>query len=141
MKKVILFVVILVCSEISVAQCDKTSVLSSSQTEYLDSNHTVQRTVDEKSVIEITKSEVIITHGNDQQKMIGTIKSDSCTWKNPFKEGKSIIKATFTRDDEKPMNATITIEGKEEKVIFFVEIKEMPDKKIRVIADKFEEKI
>ena len=141
MKKVIFFLVILVCSEISFAQCDKTSVLSSSQTEYLDGNHTVQRTVDEKSVIEINKSEVVITHGNDQRKMIGTIKSDSCNWKNPFKEGKSIIKVTFTRDGEKAMNATITIEGKDEKVSFFVEIEEMPDKKIRVMADKFEEKI
>ncbi len=142
MKKVaFLALVFLVYGKISVAQCGKTTVLSSSKTEYLDGSYAVQRTVEEKSSIEINKSEIIIIPGNEQSKMTGAIKSDSCNWKKPFREGKSVVKATFTREGEDPKNATITIEGKDGKVSFLMEIDEMPDKKIRIMVDKFEEKI
>jgi predicted amino acid dehydrogenase len=57
--------------------------------------------------------------------MIAVVKSDTCDWKTLFKEGKSVIKATFTRDGEDPKNATITIEGKNGKISFLVEIAEM----------------
>jgi hypothetical protein len=96
--------------------------------------------VEEKSSVEISTSEIIIIPGNGS-KMTGAIKSDSCNWKKPFKEGKSVLKATFTREGEDSKNATITIEGKDGKVSFLMEIDEMPDKKIRIVADKFEEKI
>lgn len=141
MKQIIFFLVVIACGKLSFAQCGKKTVLSSSQTEYLDSNNNLQRTEVEKSVVEINKSEVIIIPGNEDHKMIGIIKSDSCNWKTPFKEGKSIIKATFSRDGQETMDATITIEGKNEKIIILFEIAKDPNKKIRVTADKFEEKI
>ena len=140
MQKIILLLLVVACSKISIGQCGKKAIIVSSQTEYLDGNNTLQRTVEEKSVIDISKTELIITPG-DQPKMSGTINSDSCDWKVPYKEGKSVIKVTFTREGGEVRNATVTIEGKDGKISLLFEMAEMPHKKIRLVADKFEEKI
>ena len=131
---------VVACGKLSFAQCGKATMLTSSKTEYLDGNYAVQRMVDEKSTIEINKSEITIITGDNQRKMTGIIKADSCTWTKSFKDGKSVIKAAFTKEGEDTRNATITIEGKEGKVSFLMEVAEMPDRKIRVLAETFEEK-
>ena len=139
MKKIIVaFSLLSACSMAGFAQCDKKVILHSSKTEYLDASYAVQRTVDEKSTVEIDKSGVTIAPGNAERRT-GAIQSDSCNWKVPFKEGKSIIKVIFTREDGTVRNATITIEGKDGKVTLLMEMAEMPDRKIRVSIDKFEE--
>ena len=140
MQKIIVITLMLACGKMSFAQCGKAIMLTSSKTEYLDGNYSVQRMVDEKSTIQINRSEIIIVTGDNERKMTGTIKADSCSWSNPFKDGKSVIKAAFTKEGEDTRNATITLEGKEGKVSFLMEIAEMPDRKIRVLAETFEEK-
>lgn len=139
MKKIIISVSLLVlfCT-VTYAQCGQKGILTASKTEYLDPNGEVERTVDEKTVIEITKSDVTITL--PERVMTATIKSDSCNWKEPFKEGKSIIKGTLTDGQGDVKNVTFIIEGKDGKVNFLAQLDEMPDRRIRVIADKFEEK-
>jgi hypothetical protein len=128
-----------ICCTASLAQCDKDLRLTSSKTEFLNGLGEVQRAIEEKSVIEITKTQVTITPGS-QATMKGTIQSHACNWKVPYKEGKSVIQATFTSDQGDTMNATMTIEGKDDRVTVFVDLKEMPDRKIRVTLDTFEEK-
>ena len=140
MRKTIFLLLTVITTKASIAQCSKSSILTSSKTEYLNGSYTLQRTVDEKSTIEITKSQVIITTGNDERKMTGTIKSDSCGWTKDFQEGRSVYKAIFTREGDDERNATVTIEGKGGKVTFLMEVEGMPDRKIRVVADRFEEK-
>lgn len=127
-------------STISYAQCDKKLVLQSSKTEYLDQNFSTQRTVDEQTTIEIDGSSITITPGSESNKMTGTIKADSCLWKQPFKEGKTRYKANIADPSGEAKDVTITIEGKNGKQTFLVEVNEMPDMKIRVALDKFEEK-
>lgn len=134
-----LLLMIIVCTA-NYAQCDKKFVLSSSKTEYLDEKWVVQRSVDEKSTIEISKSELIIIPGSEENKMSGTIKSSDCNWKVPFKEGKTIIKATLVEQSGDTKNVTITIEGKEGKLTLLAEVDDMPERKVRVAIDKFEEK-
>ncbi len=124
----------------SFAQCSKKIIFTSSKTEYLDASGTVQKTADEKTVIEANKAEITITPGEEGNKMTGTIKSDTCSWKTPFTEGKSIIKALITGDHGDTKNVTLTIEGKDGKITLLAEMEAMPGKKIRVTADKFEEK-
>ena len=136
--KLILVSLLIIITETIFAQCGKLVMLTSSRTEYLDASHAVQRTVEENSSISIDQSQIVITPG-DQNKMVGSIKSNSCTWKQPFKEGKSVIKATFSSDGQEEKNATITIEGKEGRVTLLMEIEQMPDRKIRITADKFQE--
>jgi len=72
--------------------------------------------------------------------MTGTIDSISCDWKTPYKEGKTVIKTVLSGENGRTMNGTITIEGKDGKLLLMAEFEEMPETKIRVMLDKFEEK-
>jgi hypothetical protein len=124
----------------SMAQCDKNLVLTSSRTEYLNGSHELQRTAEEQSVIEISKTEIIIRPGNADREMKGAIQSTECAWKVPFKEGKTVIKARFEDEREGTINTTITLEGKDGKVRMLIEAPELQDRKIRVPVDEFKEK-
>jgi hypothetical protein len=124
----------------SFAQCDKNVVLTSSKTEYLNATGAVQRTVEEDCVIRVSKTEVTISpSGHD--KMTGSITSTTCDWKEPFKEGKTTLKAKFKNDNGAETTATITIEGKGGKVTCLMRERERPDRIIRVNINKFEEEI
>ncbi len=141
MKTIILILSLLVAGTvISFAQCGKKIVLTTSKTDHLDANGIVTRTVDEKAVVIISQTKLNITV-NDDHKMNGTIKLDSCFWKTPYKEGKTFIKGTLSTDEGDEKNITITIEGKDGKVTLLFEMEGMPDDRIRVVADKFEEAV
>ncbi|MHA4845818.1 hypothetical protein ACX0G7_16710 [Flavitalea antarctica] len=123
------------------AQCDVNSVFTSSKTLYLDSNNTVMRTVDENTTIEITKTEILISPGNENGRtMKGTFISNTCNWKIPYKEGKTVIKTVIADPGDDPGAVTIVIEGKDGVVSLVVTIDKEPNKRIKVVADKFEEK-
>ncbi len=136
-KAVLAFGLILLGSTISFAQCDKPVMLVSSATNYYNAKGELQRTRDEESIITLTKTQVIIAPGDEAHKMTGDIKTYTCNWPTPYKEGKTIVTTVFT-DGGKTLNATITIEGKAGKVTVTMEAAEMPDMKIQVVADKFE---
>lgn len=121
------------------AQCGKTVVLNSSKTEHLDASGAVQRTDDETATIMLTKTELNVSV-NDEHKITGKITSETCDWKVPFKEGKTVIKATASNDQGEERNVTVTIEGKDGKVTLLFEMDGMPDDRIRVGIDKFVEK-
>ena len=132
------FASLLVSAHAAFAQCDKTVVLASSKTEYLDADGTVRRTVEEDSVIKIGKAEVTISP-NGHAPMIGAITSTTCDWKEAFKVGKTTLEAKFTDDNGTVKNATITIEGKDGRISCEMRAKETPDRIIRATIVKFEE--
>ncbi len=130
MKLIILsFLVSAFCNTIN-AQCDKNLVIQSSKTEYLDEKDEVKKVVEEKTIIEITKTSISISAG-DNPIMNGNIVSSACEWKIPFKEGKSQYKTTFDEEGESK-NVTITIEAKEGKVYFLAVLHDIKEKRIRV---------
>ncbi|WAC15349.1 hypothetical protein [Dyadobacter pollutisoli] len=137
MKKLILLGVLLIISAVSFAQCDKDLMLTSSKTEYLDSLGNFQRSVDEETVIKISKSKIVITPAKSVE-MVGNIESSKCDWKVAYKEGKTVSKVLF----EGPLGSlhgTVTTEGSNGKLTFLVELVEIPDTKIRVQLDTFQE--
>lgn len=139
MKTIITILAILLAGNaITFAQCGKKTILSTSKTEHLDANGGLKKTDDEKALVEIAPLNITITV-NNEHKMSGLIKSQTCDWKIPFKEGKTLIKATLADEGGDEKNVTITIEGKDGKVTLLFELDEMPDDRIRVVADKFEE--
>lgn len=140
MKKIIFILLVLVCSTTGFAQCDKILVLTSSKTDFLDASGTLKKSEEENTVIEIAKTEMTITPGGEENKMSGPVKSVVCNWKTAFKEGKTVIKAILTDRSGDAKDVTITIEGKDGKVTLLAEVDEMPDHKIKVTLDKFEEK-
>jgi hypothetical protein len=137
MKKIITAVALLMagCS-FSYAQCDKKVMLTSSKTEYLGADSTVQRTNEEQSEVVFDKTSITVKPG-DENAMTGTVNSYTCNWTTPYKEGKLVLKATFS-DGNESKNVTITITGKGGKVTFLAEV-EGEQRKIRLAADKFEE--
>jgi predicted small lipoprotein YifL len=123
MKTIILTLALLIAvSTIGLAQCGKKVVLTTSKTDHID------------------KSNLTITI-NDDHKLSGTIKSDTCNWSVPFKNGKMVLTALITSENGEDRNVTITIEGKDGKVTLLFESKEEPGDRIRVAADKFEEAV
>ena len=144
MKKVLFLLMLLTILGIvfSYAQCGKKQLITSAKTEYLDATGNVQRSVDENVTIEYDKSQITINIDASEgtNNMSGQIKYDSCNWTIPYKEGKSVIKALVSdaRGDQK--NLTITIEGKDGKLSFLASVEELPDTRIRLTLDKFEEK-
>jgi hypothetical protein len=140
MKSILLALFLLAASSaVSLAQCEKKLTLTSSKTEYLDANGAVQKTVDEQDTFEINKSDIkIVVNGN--QEMTGTINSNSCDWKVPFKEGKTVITTILEDQGGDHKDAILTIEGKDGKVTLLAELRNMPDRKIRIAIDKFKEK-
>jgi hypothetical protein len=138
LKKVVLaFALLLAGSTISFAQCDKPVMLVSSATNYYNAKGELQRSKEEETIITLTKTQIIIAPGDEEHKMTGDIKTYTCNWTAPYKEGKTVITTVFA-DGGKSLNATVTIEGKAGKVTATLEAAEMPDMKIQVVADKFE---
>ncbi|MBK0377730.1 hypothetical protein [Mucilaginibacter segetis] len=141
LKKMILTLILLAAGSIvSYAQCGKNVLFSSVETIYLDADGDIQRTVDEPASIEYGKTNIKLTHGTENEEMNGIIKSNTCNWTVPFKEGKSVITATFSNNNGDEKDATITIEGKNGKVTLTFEMEDMSGRKIQVAADKFIEK-
>lgn len=140
MKKIILTLSLLIgLTAITFAQCDKTVELSSSKTNHLDEKGAIMRSNDETAVIDISKSAVDISI-NGEHKVTAPIKSNTCNWTVPFKEGKTVIKATADHDGQDE-NITITIEGKDGKVTLLFEMESQPGDKIKVDINKFTEKV
>ena len=140
MKKILLPLLLAIISTAGYAQCEKKVLLTSYVTEHLDASDSLQKSDDEKSTINIGLTDIKILPGNSEEHQIsGVIKSQTCNWKVPYKEGKSVIKAEMTDPRGETKNATITITGKDGKVTLLFELADMPERKIRVQIDKFEE--
>jgi len=137
-KGILALIVMVAASTVTYAQCDKTATLTSSTTSYIDNDGKVLNSKAEKAIITITKTDITIVPGDESHKMSGAITSKTCDWKVPYKEGKMVVKSTVSGDGSDDKHITVTIEGKDGKVTLTFEAEEMVDKKIRVVADKFE---
>ena len=142
MKSTIIALLLLLAdSTVCLAQCDKKLSLVTSKTEHLDANSNLERAVDEQTVIEIIDKNISVNIEDGKQILKVTIKSNTCDWKTPFKEGKSVVSITLSEEGGNgEKDYTLTIEGKDGKVTLIAESAQDPDKKLRFVLDKFEEK-
>lgn len=139
MKKLIFTLLLAVGSVAAFAQCGKTVVLKSSETRKLSANGDVVDTKPETAEVVISPTKVHIVPGDDPV-MEGEVKSVTCDWKTPFKEGKMVVSTHLKRDDGNEFDATITIEGKDGKVMLTFESPDMQGMKVQITADSFVEK-
>jgi hypothetical protein len=136
MKHILLVTFLAVTAFVSYAQCDKKVVLTASQTEHLMADSTVENVDQENTVLEFDKTTFTVTPG-DRGTLSGKINSWSCDWPTPFKTGITRLKATLISQDGESKNLTITIEGKNGKIVVIATMDDRPDHKIRLVADKF----
>lgn len=123
------------------AQCDKTLTMTASKTEHLDASDNLERAVDEQTAIEINKTKISVVIENGKQTLTGVIKSNTCNWETPFKQGKSVISTTISDEDGGgTKDYMLTIEGKDGKVTLLAQSVQDPGRKLRFTLDKFEEK-
>jgi hypothetical protein len=140
-KNIFLAIALCGCGFTIKAQCDKGKVrYISHKTENLDSLKKVQDTRDETVTVEVTKTGISIIPGDNPDEMLaGSFTDISCLWKDAFINGKTIIKTKLVDPHGDGNTATITIEGAAGKITILVEVKEFPDKKLRLLVDKHEE--
>src|SRR5947209_20162893 len=122
MKKIIAaFTVLSILSVQGMAQCvDNKSVrVTSSKTEYLNESNEVENSREEKTEVIFKNKDIAVTiKGDGEHTLKGTIKSLTCDWNTPYKSGKSVYKTTLVDESGDVKNATITIEGKDDKITF-----------------------
>lgn len=139
MKHLLLAGLLLAATHIAYSQCDKKVLFTSSKTEHLGADSSVQRSDDENTIIEFDRSTITVAPG-ENPKMTGKVNSITCNWTTPYKVGRTQMKATLTNPQGESKDVTITIEGKAGKIVFLAVLDDEPEKKIRLVADKFEEK-
>jgi hypothetical protein len=141
MKKIVAATAILASLALGArAQCDKKISWNSSKAIFLGADGKEERVEENKIKIETSKSTVIIHPGENENEILsGDVKDFNCDWKEAFKNGKTIIKVPLADQRGDIKNATLTIEGKEGKITIYLEIEEMPGKKIQVPVDSHDE--
>jgi Tfp pilus assembly protein PilE len=140
MKKVLLIVLLLSgFTAVSYAQCEKKTMVTASKTEYLAADNTVERSEDEKTTVQIDKTDITVITSNGNQKMEGKIKSNTCNWTTPFKDGKTVISTLLVDPNGESKEMTITIEGKNGNLTLLALFVQDPSRRIRLPIDKFEE--
>ncbi len=122
------------------SQCEKKSVLTAPKTEHLAADSSVERSDDGAITVEFDRSTFNVT-GPDDGPLTGKVDSFSCNWPTPYKVGRTRLKVTLTNPRGDSQHVTIIIEGKEGKVILLASDDEHSEGKIRLIADKFAEKL
>lgn len=138
MKQLLLAALFVAAGYFSYGQCGTKVVLSSSKSQHLNPDSTVQETRDENTTIEFDKAAITITANG--KTMTGKIRSYTCEWTMPYKVGHTLLKADLTDPGGETKAVTITIDGKDGKIVFFGSVDAEPEHNIRLYPDKFEEK-
>jgi hypothetical protein len=143
MKKIVFVVFItLVFGKLSFGQCDKKITWQSTKSEFLDAAGKVQNTREDSLWIETGTKDITVNHANvAEDQLKGTIKEVACNWSEPFKNGKTIIKAAITDASGNGTDGVLTIEGKEGDITITLSMDNMQGKQIRIFVNKFQEKI
>jgi hypothetical protein len=139
MKQFLVVAVLLIAARAGYGQCDKKSILTASKTDHLGADSSVQRSDDGVVTIEFDKTTFNVNPPNEEP-MTGKVDSVSCSWSTPYKEGKTRMKVTLTNPQGEAQHFTVTIEAKAGKVTLLAVMDNQPDERIRLSADKFEEK-
>lgn len=143
MKKILLMLLLSAgCNLIIFAQCTKKVTWTASKADFLDESGNLQQSKDVKVTIQTTSKEIRIVHSDDEADTLqGPVKEDTCQWNEPFKKGKTILKADLTERDGTYSNCLLTIEGLEGKILISLKV-EAPDGRkfsIKIPVDSYKE--
>ena len=138
MKTTLLLAILLLsAASFSYGQCGKKVLWMSSKTEFFGSDSSLQRTDTVKTILEFDTSTIRVRHGDLD--LTGTVKSSSCDWTIPYKAGQLHLTLTLTTPDGGTADATLTIQGKGDKIVLFWTESDNPEGYVREEADRFED--
>jgi hypothetical protein len=140
MKQFLAAAVLLTVATTGYGQCEKKTVFSAAKTEHLAADSSVQRTDDGAITVEFDKTTFNV-NPPDGGPLTGKVDSFTCNWSTPYKVGKTQMKVTLTNEQGESQHFTVTIEGKDGKVILNAVMDGQAGERIRLIADKFEAKL
>ncbi|HYJ62820.1 MAG TPA: hypothetical protein VEV62_03675 [Parafilimonas sp.] len=143
MKKVTVLAAILsIVAITSKAQCDNNvTTWISNKSEMIDSSGNVKGSKEEKTVVEITKTEVKFSNPDDEGSIMkGTINELQCDWKEPFKTGKTVIKTDLVDPHGDVKNAVLTIEGNDGNITIMARAAERPNEIIKLLISDIQTK-
>jgi|SRR5580704_7505150 hypothetical protein len=122
------------------AQCEKKITWTGAKAEFLDASGAVSRTLDEKVVVVSSKTEIKLMHSDrEDDALSGKIKEFSCTWTDPFKNGKTVIKSDLTENNADTKSSTVTIEAKDGKITILLTMEDAETKIIKLYIDSYKE--
>jgi len=140
MKKILLLIAVFtILAFAGRAQCNGNVNFISSKSQMVNQKGEVLGSKDGTTVIEITKKSVSLTfNGDEKTTLAGEIKEEKCEWGEPFKNGKSIIKAVLEDAGGDVKHVTLTIEAKDGKITITGDAEERPNERIKFDVDKYE---
>ena len=140
MRNIILaFALILFTAAGSFAQCDKKVKWIGAKGELIGTGGDVEDTKEATFMITVDSKNISLEISeNPNERIEGPVTESTCEWKEAFKNGKGVYKATLTKPNGQSTAATISIEGKDGKFIVLLELEQMEGKKVRVYIDKYE---
>jgi hypothetical protein len=140
MKQFLVAAIFLTIAAAGYGQCEKKTVLSAAKTDHLAADSSVQQSEDGAITVEFDKTTFNVNPPNGGP-LTGKVDSFTCNWPTPYKVGKTQMNVTLTNAQGESHNFTVTIEGKAGKMVLYAVMNDQPDQRIRLIADKFEEKL
>lgn len=142
MKRFFLLIPVLtLVALVSQAQCDKNVNFIAAKSQMVNQKGEVLGSKDGTTVIEITKKSVSLTfNGDEKTTLAGEIKEAKCDWTEPFKNGRSVIKAVLEDAGGDVKHVTLTIEAKDGKITITGDAEERPNERIKFDVDKYEVK-
>jgi hypothetical protein len=140
MQKIILALsLVIVTGLTAVAQCDKKIKWTASKAEMYDQSGNV---IDNKTATFLitmdSKNILLDIVENEEDKLEGTVGETTCEWKEAFKAGKSSSKVNMMNKNGETSAGTISVEGKDGKLIITFTLDMMNGKYVKIYVDKYE---
>ena len=141
MKKIIFLAIpFLLSSVVGKTQCRGNVVYYAGKMEMLDSGLNVRDSKEITATVSTSDTRIMVRASEmESDTMAGVIKKTTCNWRQPYKNGKTIIIADIKERQDLLKDAVITIEAVDGKITILLHAAEHPDNLIRLFVDKYEE--
>lgn len=141
MKKIIILTGVLLVAVLNIkAQCLSKVRYTASKMEIVDSAMNVNGSQDAPVTLLISEKGFEGVKGDiGEDSLHGTLKSVTCNWKEPYKNGKIVMVCDVKTPNEDLHDVNITIEAVDGKITILLNAKEHPNELIRLLVDKYEE--
>lgn len=141
MKKLLFGSLAVLLSAGALAQCDKPVTYTSSGFNVVDSLGNVQRSKTGFVEVEQTRTHIkLIFDGDPNSLLTGDIVDLACSWKEPFKSGKTTFTTDLLDHQGETKHARFTIEGVNGRIVITGRADYKPNELLQINVEKYEEK-